>query len=276
MSRFLIDPDPREVRRAIADVERSSTAAGRRVTGCLAIEGLRLHERAVRAGHRPNRVLAAGRLLDRPDPRERAVLEALAAAGTIILRAPDEEVERLMDGRGGGALVGLVPIPETVDACVMMAKADLAGRPALLLAGVDDPGNLGALARTALGAGAALLFVTRPGDPFHPKAVRTSMGAIFKLPIAIGPEPAKAVDDLRRAGVRVVGAVSHGGTPLPHADLDGPLAIALGSEAFGLESDVVDRLDDRVTIPMASDVDSFSVNAAAAALLYEVARRRTE
>ena len=97
---------------------------------------------------------------------------------------------------------------------------------------------------------------------------------IFKLPIALGADAATAVDDLRRAGVRVVGAVSSGGAPLPQADLGASLAIVLGSEAFGLGDDVLARLDGRVTIPMASDVDSFSVNAAAATLLYEVARRR--
>ena len=266
--------DGREIRRTIADVERSATAAGRRVTGCLAIEGLRLHERAVRAGRAPERVLVAARTLDRPDPRTQTVLESLADAGTTVLRASDEEVERLMDGRGGGALVGLVPMPETVDACAVMTASDAVGRPALVLAGIEDPGNLGALARTALGAGAAVLVVIAPGDPFHPKAVRTSMGAIFKLPIAVGADAATAVDDLRRAGVRVVGAVSSGGAPLPQADLGASLAIVLGSEAFGLGDDVLARLDGRVTIPMASDVDSFSVNAAAATLLYEVARRR--
>jgi len=270
-----IEHDPRAARAAAADVERSATPAGRRVTGRLVVEGTRLHERALRAGRTPDRVLAGRSLLDRPTAREAALLGSLAAAGTRILPVDDAEIARLNDGRGGGAVVGLVPIPASCAPAAMLAAAP---PPAVLvlLAGIDDPGNVGALARTALAAGAAGVVAAAPADPFHPRAVRTSMGAVLKIAIAIADDAGAAIDDLRASGVRVIAAVSDGGTALPRFDWGpGPVAVALGSEAFGLDPAILARADARTTVPMAGTVDSFSVNAAAAVLLYEaIARRR--
>ena len=136
---------------------------------------------------------------------------------------------------------------------------------------VEDPGNVGALMRTSLAVGVAAFAAVGISDPFHPKAVRTSMGAVFKLPVLKRTDPGACLDVLAANGVGTVGAVSRDGVPLPeYRRPAGRLALLVGSEAFGLPDAVVARLDGRVSIPQSSEVDSFSVNAAAAILLYSL------
>ena len=136
-----------------------------------------------------------------------------------------------------------------------------------------DPGNVGALVRTAHASGARAMLAVGTTDPFHPKAVRTSMGSVFRVPVLAWGEMNAMLEDLRCARVHTLGAVSEGGKPLPRISTpDGPSAVVLGSEASGLGPQERSALDELVTIPMARDVDSFSVNAAAAMLLYELRR----
>jgi TrmH family RNA methyltransferase len=108
---------------------------------------------------------------------------------------------------------------------------------------------------------------------FHPKAIRTSMGSLFRMKVLEYATLEPLVQALRAAGIRTLGAVSRNGTPLPELGArTGPLAVVFGSEAFGLSAEECRQLDELVTIPMRTGVDSFSVNAAAAMFLYELQR----
>ena len=152
--------------------------------------------------------------------------------------------------------------PETgLERARELARA--AGWPLLVLDRVQDPGNVGAIARTAAAAGAPAL-VTLPGsaDPFGPKALRASAGNVFRLAIAAAEWP-----DL--GDLDCWGAAAGGGTPLPDAPLETAGALVLGSEAHGLSGERL-RL---VTIPIAPAVESLNVAAAAAVLLFEIRRR---
>lgn len=142
-----------------------------------------------------------------------------------------------------------------------IAAARAAGWPLLVLDRVQDPGNVGAIARSAAAAGAPSLAVL-PGtaDPFGAKAIRASAGHVFNLVVAEA-----TWDDLE--GLRCLGA-SAGGTPLEKADLASAGALVLGSEAHGLS-----RPLETVALPMAAGVESLGVAAAAAILLYELRRR---
>ncbi len=140
---------------------------------------------------------------------------------------------------------------------------------------MEDPGNVGALTRTALASGATALIAAGISDPYHPRAVRTSMGSLFRIPILRVQSGKALLDELRTLGVVTIGMVTGGGTPLPRVDLrDTPTALFVGREAFGLDGSTIDSLDHLVSIPMASAVDSYSVNAAAAIALYELIARR--
>jgi TrmH family RNA methyltransferase len=142
-----------------------------------------------------------------------------------------------------------------------IAAARSAHWPLVVLDRVQDPGNVGAIARSAAAAGAPALAVL-PGtaDPFGAKAIRASAGHVFNLLVAEAGWP-----DLE--GLRCVGA-SAAGTPVEDADLTSAGALVLGSEAHGLS-----RSLETVALPMAAGVESLNVAAAAAILLYEVRRR---
>lgn len=133
-------------------------------------------------------------------------------------------------------------------------------------AGLSDPGNLGTILRTAEAAGADGV-VLMPGsvDPFSPKVVRSSAGAIFRLPVMVD-------GDAGRLGVPMWGTVATGGVPYDQADLTVPLALVLGNEAHGLPDDV--NLDGLLTIPHVGQSESLNVAMAAAVLCFEVARQR--
>jgi TrmH family RNA methyltransferase len=254
-----------------ADIRRAATTRGRALLGSFVIEGLRAHERAVAAGRPPSVALVGRGFAAAPPPRASRLLAALRQAGCRLECAPDELLQDLTRGRSIGPLVGLAPLP------AVPALADLLQvAPALLLVavGVEDPGNLGALARTALASGAGGLIVVGPGDPYHPRAVRTSMGSLFKLPVLRQPELGPLSDELRHRAVVRLGAVSRGGVPLPALRLEPgrSVAVHVGSEAFGLSAEGQDGMDALVSVPMVDGVDSLSVNAAAAVILYEMRR----
>ena len=186
---------------------------------------------------------------------------------------PDETVLELTEGREAG-LVGLVRIPRS-PGLPELAPSRGDAPPVLLVAvDIEDPGNVGALARTALASGALALVGVGITDPWHPRAVRTSMGSVFKLPLPIYDSVAPLLADLRAIKARSLGAVTSGGTSVRETPFERcPHAFFLGSEAFGLSTELTQQLDGTVSIPMASGVDSFSVNAAAAVLLYEFVRQ---
>jgi RNA methyltransferase, TrmH family len=136
--------------------------------------------------------------------------------------------------------------------------------PLVALDGLQDPGNVGAILRTAAAAGApALVVLPGTADPFGAKAMRASAGNVFRLVVA------KATwAELK--GLRSLGAAAHGGVAVERAHLEEAQALVLGGEARGLSQD---RLE-LVSLPMAEGVESLNVAAAAAILLYEIRRRR--
>jgi tRNA G18 (ribose-2'-O)-methylase SpoU len=262
-------------RSLLADIERTGTRLGRERGGLCSIEGLRLHERALRAGVRLEGALASASFLVSSTPRARRLLDDLAREGVEPLEAPDEVLASLTEGRGLGAIVGLARIPEPPTLELALERSVLA-RPVLLGAvGIADPGNTGALVRTAHASGASAFLTTPPTDAWHPRALRTSMGSAFKLAILEHADSSSLLDALAAAGVRTCAAVSSGGVALPACTFEpGPWCVLLGGEAFGMSEDVRVRVTREVTVPMVPGVDSLSASAAAAVLLYAVAHGR--
>ncbi len=269
-------------------IRRVGSGRGRRQTGLYAIEGTRLVERALRAGAPLTAALAAERLVAAPDPRHAALFDALRAAGCPLVVAPDAVMADLTEGRDLGHVLGLLRLPPPVTLAALLtsapsplpnplSKGEGAAAPALLLAAVNitDPGNVGALTRTAHAAGATALLCAGASDPFHPRATRISRGSIFRLPVVYYDTAAALLADLRGCGVAALATAADGGVALPDlARPAGPLAVLMGNEAQGLPPEVAAAVDVCVTIPMAPGVDSYSVNAAAAIVLYELQRHK--
>ncbi len=257
------------------DIRRAATPRGRARLGCFSIEGLRLHERALRAGVRVEDVVVGETLLRDPNLREKTLVDQLRESGCRVSAVSDEVIDDLTEGRSSGALVGLVRMPDRQTLRQVIAVSSSRRRVFLVAVEVEDPGNFGALARTVLASGAAGLIGVGVGDLYHPKAVRTSMGSVFKLPRIHYETVDALIADTDEIGVRKFGAVSTGGILLPAVRFgEDPVAIFVGSEAFGLSPAALAAMDGRVTVPMSAGVDSLSVNAAAAVILYEACGRQ--
>jgi TrmH family RNA methyltransferase len=213
---------------------------------------------------------------------------------TEVFASPDADVALLADAEGAGAVVrslpsevlarsidtvtpqGMAAIALRIEVSVDEAVAAAASGPlALVLVDVSDPGNAGTLVRTAEAAGAsAVLFCGGSVDPWNPKCVRAAAGALFHVPVASGGEAVAVLELLGRAGVPSAATVVRDGLPYDEADLTGPVAIVLGSEAHGLPPAVVDAVDERLTIPMVGRSDSLNVAMAGSVLCFESLRQR--
>ena len=233
----------------------------------LLVEGPRLLAEAMAAGVTLVEAAASPRLLRRPGGRD--LLSALEARCPVRL-LDDDLLDSLAEVEASQGLLALARRPVFDEARL------LAGRPLVLVAvGVQDPGNVGALLRTAEAAGATGAYLTGgSADPFAWKALRGSMGSAFRLPHFRVRATGAVVERLRAAGLRLVGTGASAALAYDQADLRGPLALFLGSEGSGLPDEVQRALDARVTVPMAPDVESLNVAVAAGVLLFEAARQR--
>lgn len=234
----------------------------------LLIDGWHLLVEAVQAGLAVDAVAVS-----RPSDEAAAAraLELLVSAGAQVVRATDDVVQAMSPVRTASGVVALARRPPLALARV------LAPAPALVLVAVDvqDPGNLGALVRTAEAAGATgLVAAGVSADPLGWKALRASMGSAFRLPLAREADTAAALEALAAAGVALVALVPRGGARLDDVDARRPLALVVGGEGPGLSQALAARADARVTLPMRRPVESLNVAVAGALALYGLAARR--
>ncbi len=169
---------------------------------------------------------------------------------------------------------GIVAIAQRVDRTLDDALA-VAPQAVFLLDEVQDPGNVGAIVRVADACGATgVVAGNGTADPMGWKALRGSMGSVFRVPVAVRQSLPEAVRVARGMGLHVFAAVPRDGTSLPDCDLRRPLAVLLGGEGAGLPDDLVALAATRLTIPMRRPVESLNVATAAALIAYEAQRQR--
>ena len=139
---------------------------------------------------------------------------------------------------------------------------------------IQEPGNLGAIIRTADAAGASGLVVTdQSADPFGWKSLRGAMGSTFRLPISDGTNAIETIKSAKATGFKVLAAIPRQGSALYDTALDGRTLILIGGEGDGLQAQIENLADVTVSIPMTPYVDSLNVAAATAVILYEVHRQ---
>ncbi len=253
-------------------LREARTSKGRVKHQRFSIEGYRLVERCLGSQGPLQAVLVEERMMEEPTTREQAILESLEEAFVPVVPATSPEVEEFTEGRTFGPMMGLV---ETLKAPPLSQWLENTEAPCKLLVLVEakDPGNLGALMRTGKASNADALLVVGGTDPFHPKAARTSMGAIFDIPILTFPLEPKLLATLHEAQIQTIGAVVDNGIAPYEGEMSNRHALFMGSEAHGLPADWQPHFDTRWTIPMSEEIDSFSINAATSVLLYELNRR---
>jgi RNA methyltransferase, TrmH family len=243
-------------------------ARQRRARRLVLVDGAREIGRAVASGVGAQEVWVS---LDGPRTDEAAdAARAAESAGAVRVDAAPELLRRLAYGDRDEGVVAVVAMP-TAD----LEGLDLPARPLVaVVERVEKPGNLGAIARIADGAGVDALIVADPAsDPWNPNAIRASLGTLFGMPLAVC-SAADALAWLRTQEVRIVAARVDGALDWDEADLGGRVAIVLGSEAEGL-TDLWHAPDVAgVRIPMQGRADSLNVAASAAVLLYEARRQR--
>jgi TrmH family RNA methyltransferase len=234
---------------------------------CL-LEGPKLVLEALSAGI--DVVEAAAAPSGEEKPAGAAALAALRDRGSPVRRMAAALLASLSEAETSQGLVALARRPTFGDEQVFR------GTPLVLVAdGVQDPGNLGGLLRTAEAAGATGAILTLGcADPFSWKALRGSMGSAFRLPHLRGRTIGEALAVLRARGLAVLATAADGDRRYDEADLRGPVALVVGSEGRGLASAVRESAAACLRVPLAPPVESLNVGVAAALVLFEAARQR--
>jgi TrmH family RNA methyltransferase len=143
----------------------------------------------------------------------------------------------------------------------------------VVVAGLQDPGNLGTILRSAEAFGAAGIFLTEGSvSPYNSKVLRGSAGSIFRLPL-VQISSVELIPLLRARKIRLLATSSHEGTPLPQISWTLPLAVFIGNEGAGLSREIMRQVDDTMAIPQANTVESLNAGVAASIVLYEAGRK---
>lgn len=258
---------PRRAVQRYRDLARGSSKNG--LEREVLLDGINLLREAYASGIRIESAAFDHHLLDeRP---ARAFAEQLSSSGTEVLIVSTKMIESMSPVRAPSGAVGiarrsLVPLDTAVGgSCPLVVVAH----------DVQDPGNVGAIIRTAEAAGASgFIGSTGTADPLGWRALRGSMGSALRFPIARGDFDA-ALRACRKAGLTTVALVPRGGDPFFTADFRRPTALLLGGEGPGLPRDITQQADQQISIPMHGPVESLNVGVAAALVLYEAFRQRT-
>ena len=252
----------------VKELRRAFTSDELTPEGDCAVEGVRIVEEAIRSGLRFRAVFfresAEGHA-------ERLMPQIGSHVETVLL--PDKLFASAVPSDAPQGVAALVRYRQhSVDD--VLAKLETG--PAVVIAGLQDPGNLGTILRSAEAFGAAgLLLGEGTVSPFNSKVIRGSAGSLFRLPI-VRIKMTEALTKLREHGVRLVATSSHKGTPLPQANLATPVAVVIGGEGAGIPRDLLAKVDEIVAIPHAPQVESLNAGVAASILLYEIARGKNE
>jgi TrmH family RNA methyltransferase len=237
-------------------------------SGLTLIDGARELRRALDAGIPIVEAFIVESRLAGPDAR--AALDGLQAAGTDVVPVSDAALARLAFGDRNEGIVAVARFGAKA-----LDEIPLGPDPLIVvIEDVEKPGNVGAVLRSADGAGADAVIAAAAGtDLANPNVIRASAGTVFSVPSAAA-DPAAVIAWLAARGIRTVAARVDADRPYTEVDLTGPLAIALGSEAEGLgEAWDVPGIE-AIRLPMLGVADSLNVSVSAAILLYEARRQR--
>jgi 23S rRNA (guanosine2251-2'-O)-methyltransferase len=235
------------------------------------IYGINAVSEALRTG-RVREIRVAGRA----DDRLRQLLDAASRAGVAVRHVPRDALDASARGQAHQGIVAEVTAmpPATLD---QLARGGEGADPPLIvvLDGVEDPQNVGAIIRTVDAAGGTgVVRQTRRAAPLDGAAAKASAGAVHHVPVADVVNIARALDELKQLGVWTVGLDADAETTYYDLDLASSIAVVVGAEGHGLRRLVRERCDFVAAIPMAGHVSSLNVSAATAIFLFEAVRQR--
>jgi RNA methyltransferase, TrmH family len=242
--------------------------------GDCAIEGVRIVEEAIRSGLRFRAVFFR-------ESSQNIAERLLPQIGTHVetLLLPDKLFDSVVPSETPQGVAALVRFKS-------FTLEDLLERlqvgPVVIVVGLQDPGNLGTILRSAEAFGSAgVVLGEGTVSPFNSKVIRASAGSVFRIPLVSRLVSSKMAGGLeailakfRAAGVRLVATSSHKGLPVDQAKLTGPVAIFIGSEGSGLPRNLLAQVDEAIAIPHSAQVESLNAGVAGSIVLYEAARQR--
>jgi TrmH family RNA methyltransferase len=235
--------------------------------GECAIEGVKLLEEALRSGQHLESVFFS----ESARPLAQKLLPQIGAR-TETLVLPNALFNSIVPSDAPQGVAALLKLPAYSAAQLLDRSND---GPFVVAAGLQDPGNLGTILRSAEAFGAAGIFFTEGTvSPYNTKVLRGSAGSIFRL-LWLRISSAELIPLLRTRGVRMLATSSHQGTPLPQISWTLPLAIFIGNEGAGLSRELMREMGEIMAIPQAAQVESLNAGVAASIVLYEAARNRT-
>jgi RNA methyltransferase, TrmH family len=232
--------------------------------GECAIEGVKLLEEALRSGQHLESVFFS----ESARPLAEKLLPQIGARSeTLVL--PNALFNSIVPSDTPQGVAALLKLPAFSAAQLLDRSSD---GPFVVAAGLQDPGNLGTILRSAEAFGAAGIFLTEGTvSPYNSKVLRGSAGSIFRLPW-LRISSAELIPLLRARAVRLLATSSHQGTPLPQVSWALPVAIFIGNEGAGLSREVARQMDETLAIPQAAPVESLNAGVAASIVLYEAAK----
>jgi len=254
---------------SLVKVFRRALADGVTRDGWLCGEGPHFLEEALKPGSRAlvHSVLAANEAAEKHHD-----LLARLPAESELAQIPDKIFRQLAGTRTPQGIAALVELP------AFDLKTLVASRNAILViaCGLQDPGNMGTIIRSADALGAsAVIALAGTVNPFNPKAVRSCVGSIFRMPVFVNQQPETVFKLLKDSGVRLLGADRHSTVAVSNADLRGPIGVLVGQEAAGLPPEISSEADELLSIPIRAEADSLNAATAAGIFLYEIARQRS-
>lgn len=233
------------------------------------LDGVRLVSEALAAGVVVTTALMSGRLLE--TDAGAALSRRLERAGAALYRASEAAMETASPVRTPTGIVAIGRVVPQTGQTVWAPAPALA----ICVAGVQDPGNVGAILRAAEAAGATGAIVTDgSADPLGWKALRGSMGSALRLPLHVGATVEAACEEARRAGARIAATTPADGQDLYEVDFRVPTLVLVGGEGSGLPEEVASTADVRIRIPMHAAVESLNAAVAAGVVLFEALRQR--
>lgn len=237
------------------------------------IFGIRAVIEAVEAGRSIDKVLVRR---DLGGDLGRELMDKLREYGVVVQKVPQEKLNRITMKNHQGAIALLSPIDYSrLEHLVPLFYEEGRNPFVVVLDGITDTRNFGAIGRTAACAGVdAIVIPERNSVSVTPDAVKTSAGGLFHVPVCREKDTLSAVRFLKDNGYRIVGATEKGAAPYTDADYRVPVAIVMGSEDTGISDGVLRICDDLAAIPIVGKIESLNVSVAAGIMIYEALRQR--
>lgn len=237
------------------------------------IFGIRAVIEAVEAGRSIDKVLVRR---DLGGDLGRELMDKLREYEVVVQKVPQEKLNRITMKNHQGAIALLSPIDYSrLEHLVPLFYEEGRNPLVVVLDGITDTRNFGAIGRTAACAGVdAIVIPERNSVSVTPDAVKTSAGGLFHVPVCREKDTLSAVRFLKDNGYRIVGATEKGAAPYTDADYRVPVAIVMGSEDTGISDGVLRICDDLAAIPIVGKIESLNVSVAAGIMIYEALRQR--